>query len=165
MGVKLIDDNLIRKVSDEASESERKRMNYNFHSSYNDPIQRVLNVFNQGTYVRPHKHENPDKTEVFIILRGRTAVIIFDDKGNIVESHILGAKGPVHGIEIEPRTWHSFVALESSAIYEIKNGPWDINTDKKFASWAPEEGSEQAADFLAKMEIFVKNTIGNKERD
>ena len=165
MGIKLIDERLISKVLGESKNLERKRLNYNFHKDYNDPIQRILNVFNPGTYIRPHKHENPDKTEVFIILSGRVAVVIFGDKGDVKDAHILDSDGPVHGIEIEPRTWHSFVALETSAVYEIKNGPWDINTDKKFASWAPEEGSRESSKFLEKMTASVKDDIGKRKNE
>ncbi len=156
MGVKLIDESLIKEISIKANESKRKRANHNFHSSYNDPIQRILNIFNPGTYIRPHKHENPDKTEIFIILYGRAAVVIFDNNGKIIDTHILDSNGPVKGIEIEPRTWHSFVVLESSALYEIKNGPWDPDTDKYFAVWAPEEESPEASDFLKRMEENIR---------
>lgn len=163
MGIKLIDESLINKVLDKSNSLERKRANHNFHASYDDPIQRVLNVFNPGTYVRPHKHENPDKTEVFIILSGRTAVLIFNDEGGVKEVHVLDNNGPIRGIEIEPRTWHSFVALESSALYEIKNGPWDAKTDKNFAPWAPEEGGRDVEKFLKKMQDAIPKEAVSKK--
>ena len=40
------------------------------------------------------------------------------------------------------------VCLEpDTVILEVKKGPYDANTDKKFASWAPAEGDPDALDF------------------
>jgi len=59
---------LLNEVIQKAKNSPRGRMNYNFHDDLVDPINRMLNAFEPGTYIQPHKHENPDKREVFILL-------------------------------------------------------------------------------------------------
>ena len=59
-----INDDLINGVLKKAQSSSRKRTNYNFHKSYDAPLQRMLNAAEPGTYIRPHKHENPDKIVV-----------------------------------------------------------------------------------------------------
>jgi hypothetical protein len=46
-----------------------------------------------------------------------------------------------------PRAWHSLIALESSIIYEVKDGPYDPADDKYFAGWAPGETSGEGLDF------------------
>ena len=75
-----ISDKLIRQVAAKARNSKRKRLNYNFHKSYNEKVQRLLNVAYPGTYIRPHKHENPDKVEVFIILNGKVKIIVDNEE-------------------------------------------------------------------------------------
>jgi cupin fold WbuC family metalloprotein len=144
---KLIDD-----VSKEAKASKRKRCNYNFHTRYNDPIQRFLNAVEPDTYLRPHKHENQDKTEIFLILKGRVLILEFDDNGKIMDHIILDAEGENKGVEIPFNTWHSFISLqESSVLYEIKEGPFIQEKGKIFANWSPEEGTKEAHGFNKKI--------------
>ena len=63
-------DNL-KKLKQQATYSPRLRKNYNFHKDPEDTLHRMLHAMNPGTYVQPHKHEDPDKREVFIILEGK----------------------------------------------------------------------------------------------
>lgn len=136
-----IDHSFISKTSDKAAKSERRRMNYNFHQQDSDTLQRMLNAMEPDTYIQPHKHENPDKVEAFFVLRGRILLVEFDDKGNITDHIILDPKKGNYGGEIPPRTWHTLVSLEKGSVaYEVKDGPYDPNVDKNFASWAPAEG-------------------------
>jgi cupin fold WbuC family metalloprotein len=143
-----ITDTLLDEVSAKAKVSERRRCNHNFHASSRDPIQRFLNAVEPGTYVRPHKHETPPKTEVFIILRGRVLILEFEDQGEITDHTILDPARGMLGVEIPPKTWHTFIALqEGSILYEMKPGPFNNETDKVFAEWAPEEGSQESDEF------------------
>lgn len=143
-----INDKLVNEVSGQAKESPRKRKNYNFHKNSSDRLQRMLNAMEPVTYTRPHKHENPDKNEAFIILRGKIAAVQYDDKGQVTDFAILSPSGETKGVEIPPKTWHSFISLEEgSCLYEVKDGPYDPKTDKVFAPWAPEEGDVSAQEF------------------
>jgi cupin fold WbuC family metalloprotein len=149
-------------ASKEARASERKRSNYNFHTSYNDPIQRFLNAVEPDTYLRPHKHDNQDKTEIFLILKGRILILEFDDNGEILDHIILDSEGGNKGVEIPYNIWHSFISLqESSVLYEIKEGPFIQETGKIFANWSPEEGTKEAHGFnnkiLQKLKISPEN--------
>ncbi len=131
-----------------ASVSERRRTNLNFHMEASDTLQRMLNVLNKDTYVKPHKHENPDKREAFIILEGKVAVIEFNEGGEIINYTILNRGMGVYACEIAPKTWHTIICLEDNSIlYELKDGPYDASTDKTFAKWAPDEGSESAPEY------------------
>lgn len=130
-------------ISRQAEESPRGRKNYNYHQSYDEMVNRMLNALQKDTYVQPHKHEDPDKHEVFLILSGKAAVIEFDSNGNITDFIILDSAEGKFGVEIAPRVWHTIIALENgTVVYEIKEGPYSPLNDKNFATWAPEEGSE-----------------------
>lgn len=143
-----IDNNRLQTVISEAQSSERKRKNYNYHKSFNDPINRMLNAIEPGSYVQPHKHENPDKREVFFLLKGKLLVVFFDEEGNI-RDHIILDNKENFGVEIPPSVWHTIIALESGTVaYEIKDGPYSVADDKNFASWAPKEGDVECNKFL-----------------
>lgn len=143
--VKLITPELFDSVADRAAESPRRRMNYNFHESASENPHRFLNVLLRGTYVRPHRHSAPPKSETFIVLEGMVEAILFDDQGAVTARHVLGAEGPggkVWGIDLPPGVWHTVLALSERAVcFEVKPGPWEPASDKEFASWAPAEGA------------------------
>ena len=66
--MKKINADLLKSLSGKARSRDRKRINLNFHDGDYDPLQRMLNAMQPGTYLQPHKHENPDKREVFLAL-------------------------------------------------------------------------------------------------
>jgi cupin fold WbuC family metalloprotein len=145
----IINRKLAADVSEEAKQSARLRKNLNFHTDYADPVNRMLNAIEPGTYVRPHKHESPDKCEVFLILAGKVLALQFDDAGSIMEHTVLDNSQDVYGVEIPPRKWHTIVSLASGTVlYEVKQGPYAPIDDKNFAPWAPPEGSPEAAEYL-----------------
>ena len=155
--MKLIDRKLLNDTTAKATASPRKRMNHNFHEDYADPINRMLNAMEPGTYIQPHKHEDPDKREVFMILSGTLAIILFDHKGNVSGHYILNHEKGVYALEIEPSVWHMVISLEPGTVmYEIKDGPYAPMTDKNFAPWAPKEGSSDCSSYLQ----TILKTIG-----
>jgi len=147
-----IDNTLIESLSNQASKTLRKRLNYNFHETASDPLHRMLNAVEPFSYVCPHKHENPDKREAFIILQGSMLVIQFDNIGNITDHIILNHSTKSFGVEIPPATYHTIIALETgTVVYEVKDGPWEMSTDKGFASWAPLEDSNESQFYLMEL--------------
>jgi cupin fold WbuC family metalloprotein len=147
-----IDKALTEKLSSEAKASPRLRKNYNFHKHPGDPLQRLLNAMEPGTYVRPHKHENPDKREIFFVLKGKAAVVEFDEHGTITDHVILDPLNGSWGTEVAERTFHTVIPLEPGTMtYECKDGPYDPLDDKNFATWAPLEGTEEASVYLQKI--------------
>lgn len=142
----MIDETLAR-----ARESRRKRAVYCFHEA-SDRLQRMINAGLQSTYITPHKHENPDKLEIVLILRGSVGVLFYGDDGSITRKFILDERGPVKAVEVPPKTWHNFIVLSSeAAVYEIIDGIYDPKTHKKFAPWAPAEDSAESRDYLEKL--------------
>jgi len=87
--VKKITDDFLNKIIEGAKQSVRKRKNFNYHTSFDDPVNRLLNAIEPGSYVQPHKHENPDKREVFLLLKGKLAVIFFNNEGKITDHVVL----------------------------------------------------------------------------
>jgi len=150
--LKIISNKLLSELSQKAALLPRKRLNLNFHEELTDPINRMLNAFEPGTYIQPHKHENPDKREVFIILKGALVVVIYDESGNPTDFALLDSKKGTYALEIPPGVWHSVISLESgTVVYEIKDGPYLPISDKNFASWAPKEGDPNCDEYLARL--------------
>ena len=144
-----IDTGLLDKTSAKAVTSPRRRMNHNFHAAYTDTLQRMLNAMEPLSYIQPHKHEDPDKVEVFFSLRGRILVVEFDEQGKITDHIVLDPLAGNFGAEIPARTFHTIVALDPGTVaYEVKDGPYSPIDDKNFASWAPKEGAEDAKKYL-----------------
>ncbi len=138
-----INSELIQLISNQAVISPRKRKNYNFHKKLNDPFQRFINAIEPYSYIQPHKHENPDKREVFFILKGRMVVVEFDENGDVIDHVVLDPKTGCIAAEIPERTWHCIISLEKGSVaYETKDGPYEPTDDKNFAKWAPKEGDE-----------------------
>jgi len=136
----------------EASKSERKRATFNFHKELSDTLQRMINTMNTDTYVQPHKHQHPDKREAFILIKGKALVVEFDDHGTIADYILLDRNAESYGCEIEPGYWHTIICLEDNTmLYELKDGPYDAKTDKKFASWAPKEGDARCQAYIKKI--------------
>ncbi|MCF8371267.1 MAG: WbuC family cupin fold metalloprotein [Bacteroidales bacterium] len=150
--IKIVNKQVLTNLSSEAAESPRLRKNLNLHEYAGDPLQRMLNAFEPGTYICPHKHENPDKRELFILMKGIILVVIFDNKGVISDSILLDRNKGNYAVEIAPRTWHTVVSMEQGSVaFEIKDGPYDEKTDKFFAPWAPPENHTEAGEYLKKL--------------
>jgi cupin fold WbuC family metalloprotein len=148
----IIDQRFVSTVTDEAKRSARKRKNHNFHRDYSDPVNRLLNALEPGTYVRPHKHESPDKWEAFIILCGKALVLRFDHEGTVMEHAVLDGAHGIYGAEFPSGEWPMIVSLVSgTVVYEVKPGPYAPTDDKNFAPWAPAEGSPDAVPYLASL--------------
>ena len=156
--IKIVSPELLDELSQKAMNSSRKRLNHNFHDDLVDPINRMLNAFEPGTYIQPHKHENPDKREVFIVLRGSLVVVFFDNSGTPTDFVLLEREKGNYAVEIPAGAWHSLFALESgSVVYEVKDGPYMPLNVKNFASWAPKEGESECAEYLKLLtEMYVK---------
>lgn len=145
----VLDDALMDRVRDMARESDRRRAVHRFHELA-EPVQRMINAIEPDSYVRPHKHENPDKVEAFLALRGKAAVISFTEDGSVRGGVVIAARGGPRGVEIPPRTYHMVISLEAGTVlFEIGQGPYDAGTHKKWPSWAPPEGTPEGAAFLA----------------
>jgi cupin fold WbuC family metalloprotein len=150
-GVQILDERLLESVVAGATQSGRRRLNLNLHRGDGDNPHRFFNVLLRGTYITPHRHLRPPKSETFLILRGSAAFFVFEDDGRIRESHTLSGEGAgaSFGIDIQPGLWHTLAVLSEYAVcFEVKPGPYDPAGDKEFAPWAPAEGAPACHDYL-----------------
>jgi cupin fold WbuC family metalloprotein len=146
--MKLLTRDRIRALSAEAAASVRRRKNLNLHTELTDPVQRLCNAFEPGTYVRPHRHPDANRWELFVALTGSAVVLTFEDDGTVCERLILSAAGPSIGVEIPAGTWHTLASgAAGTVLFEVKPGPYEPLTDKDFARWAPAEGDPRCPAF------------------
>lgn len=145
--LQLVNSELFQSLIERARNSPRLRTNHNFHSSMEDNPHRFLNVMVRGTYIAPHRHEDPPKSESFLVLDGEVAFFTFDDSGQIANTVVLGRDAV--GIDVGPGVWHTLAVLTPHAVcYEVKPGPYFAANDKDFASWAPREGEPGVGAYL-----------------
>lgn len=154
--MKIITQSVLDQLSLEASDSKRLRKNLNMHDDYADTCQRLFNAMEPGTYIRPHRHTDPPKPECFMAVRGRMALIVFDDDGEIRQVLPFGSGCDTLAIDLPAGQWHSIVVLESGSIFfETKPGPYVPMSDKDFAPWAPEENSPDVGSYLSALTQVV----------
>ena len=120
--IEIIDNSLIDEVGKRAKASPRLRMNLNFHQSLDEKCHRFLNAIEPGSVVPIHHH--PAKEESFILLRGKMRVTTYNDDGTVLESVVLNPQEGRYGVNIGKNVWHTIEALESSVIFECKEGPF-----------------------------------------
>jgi cupin fold WbuC family metalloprotein len=138
----------LQALSDLAQSAPRLRKNHNFHAHNESQSHRLLNAFQPGSYVQPHRHLDPEKDETMIVLKGRFGLVLFDETGSITDKITLSLDDVV-GITIPMGTYHTIFALEPhSVFFESKAGPYAALTDAEKASWAPTEGDPQVGEYL-----------------
>lgn len=141
-----IDQTLLNETCQSASASDRKRKNANFHPNDAFPAHRLINAMQPGSYVRPHRHLDPNKDESIVVLQGRFGYLSFDEQGAILEALTLSPNGPVFGVDIPHGTTHTLLALApDSVFFEAKAGPFVPLTAEEIAAWSPAEGTTEAA--------------------
>ena len=138
-----VDNILLDKLTAQAKESPRLRMNMDLRNSAADSSQRMLNAIEPGSVVPIHRHRKTSETVV--VLRGRVVEEYYDDAGVLTESFVLGdchvADAPrndvnrdaprndvpmVYALNIPAGQWHTLRALESgTVILEMKDGAYE----------------------------------------
>ncbi|MCX6629127.1 MAG: WbuC family cupin fold metalloprotein [Candidatus Solibacter sp.] len=157
--MQVIDSTLFRVLIERARHSPRLRANHNFHSSMEENPHRFLNVMIQGTFIAPHRHIDPPKSETFVVLEGKLAFFTFDDAGQIANTFVLGRDAI--GVDVQPDVWHTIAVLTPHVVcFEVKPGPYAAATDKDFAPWAPREGDPRAGEYLD----MLVSTVGGPDR-
>ncbi|MEO8165321.1 MAG: WbuC family cupin fold metalloprotein, partial [Betaproteobacteria bacterium] len=142
----------------EAAASPRRRKNFNFHALESAPANRLLNAIEPDSYVRPHRHLDPAKDETLVVLRGAVGLVVFDDKGAVLQHAALRAGTGAIGVDIPHATWHTFVGLEpGSVIFEAKAGPYQPLARDEKAFWAPAEEDPTAGAYLEKLNNLFRS--------
>lgn len=150
--MKVVTRELLEQLSTAALKNPRLRINHNIHSSDESRCHRLLNAMGPDSYIRPHRHLDPEKDEAFILMSGRLGIVTFSDAGEIVETVLLSYAGGNLAADIPHGAWHTALSLESGTVfYETKAGPYRPLTEEEKVSWAPEDGDPQALLFLKRL--------------
>ena len=128
----VIDKELLDKLTAQAKDNERLRMNFDLRDSVEDECQRMLNAIEPGSIIPVHRH--PQTSEDVVILRGRAIMVFFDELGNETTQYLL-IPGCLNGeyinnsfpaIHIPSGQYHTCRSLESgTVIIEFKNTKYD----------------------------------------
>lgn len=148
----------------DAEKSQRLRAHSNIHESYQDSVQKIFIALKADSYIRPHRHTLDPKEECLIAIRGLMSLVLFTDQGEVMSITIFGGEKyaenmPIgSGVQISANTWHTVIPLsENSILFEVKDGPFNANIAKEFASWSPAEGSINSVNYFQKLkEISLK---------
>jgi cupin fold WbuC family metalloprotein len=119
-----IDNILLDKLTAQAKESPRLRMNLDLRNSDADSSQRMLNALEPGTVIPIHRHCSTSETVV--ILRGRAVQWLYDAEGKVTEKVLLEVGGDIPAMSVEKGQWHRLECLESgTVILEMKDGAYE----------------------------------------
>ena len=128
-----IDNILLDKLTAQAKESPRLRMNLDLRNSAEDSSQRMLNAIEPGSMVPIHRHQKTSETVV--VLRGSAVQWLYDNAGTVVDKVLLragdcqvadGSCNGVPAMNVEIGQWHRIEALESgTVILEMKDGAYE----------------------------------------
>lgn len=133
--------------------SARKRIIFPIHRTQPAPVQRMLNFLQPGTYVKPHIHRGDGSSESVVLLTGSLHYFIFSADGDVTHHFRAVAGTPSAVLDMEPDVWHSFIVMKpDTVIFECKKGPYEVASDKDFATWAPNEGTVEADEWVKQME-------------
>ena len=144
-----VDDDLVARAVRMSRESPRGRIIQRLHRADDDPLQRMLNAMQPGSYVRPHRHDGPPRDEAILVIRGAIGYVRFAETGEVTATHLLRAG---HGIDIRAPALHTFFALEpDTVVFEAKGGPFRPMAEADFAGWAPKEGTPESRAYLEEL--------------
>lgn len=123
-----IDTALLDRLTEQAKESPRLRMNYDLRNGSSDTSQRMLNAIEPESVVPIHRHRLTSETVV--VLRGRVVEEFYDDARVCSDVVEMFPGGPVVALNIPTGVWHTIRALESGAvILEMKDGMYEPISD------------------------------------
>lgn len=116
---------ILDKLTAEAKDSPRLRMNLDLRDSVNEQSQRMLNAIEPGSLLPIHRHKH--SSETVVCLRGRLVEEFYDELNRICTDSIeLYPNGPIAVVNVPAGQWHTVRALESGTVLlESKNGMWE----------------------------------------
>lgn len=118
----VIDKKILDSLTEQAKISPRLRCNLDLRNSAEDQSQRMLNALEPGTIMPIHRHHG--SSETVVVLRGKIRWLFYDEQGNETEQVTLDANGDIRMLNVERDRWHSLECLESSVLFETKNGAY-----------------------------------------
>jgi cupin fold WbuC family metalloprotein len=166
MDIENFSSDFLNLLTHSAEQSSRQRQHKNIHLHYNEPCQRLFNAIGLTSYIRPHRHSIDPKDECLIAVRGRMALLVFDDIGHVQHVVRFGVQTTEAqqaigvGVNLPAGVWHTVIAeVPGSILFEVKSGPFNPEQAKEYAAWAPEEDAPEAAEYLMELKHRVSFTI------
>lgn len=155
--MKIVTLELLSQITDEARKSPRLRQNHNIHQSNGARCHRLLNAIEPASYIRPHRHLDPEKDEAFILMRGSLGIILFADDGAVAKTVLLDHAMGSLAADIPYGVYHTAVSLETGTVfYEAKAGPYLPLSEDEKAVWAPEDSDSSAQEYLEQLRGLFK---------
>ena len=117
----------------------RKRIRICTHPNIEDNMHEMIIVHASGAYLIPHKHIG--KSESFHMIEWLLLVVIFDERGNIIEQIRMGnsESGLIFYYRLPANHFHTVVPQSELVVFhEVTHGPFNPQ-DTIFAPWAPSE--------------------------
>ena len=123
----------LNQLLEQAKVNPRLRQNLDLRTSSSDTSQRMLNALLPGTVVPIHRHENT--TETVICLCGKLDEVIYEEMDSqlspltgsrfreIERIHLCPAQSQ-YGCQVPKGAWHTVEVIESSVIFESKDGKY-----------------------------------------
>lgn len=146
---------LLEQVTSEALLSPRLRKNHNIHRCDESRCHRLLNAVEPGSYIRPHRHLDPEKDEAFILLKGRLGIVTFTDDGTVAETVLLSRAAGTLAVDIPWGIYHTAISLQSGTVfYETKAGPYLPLAEAEKAHWSPEDGDLRSMEYLESLRVL-----------
>lgn len=119
-----INPHTLDRLSEEAIQNPRLRMNKDMRTTNADQSQRMLNALEPGTQVPIHRHRK--STETVAVLRGSVKQSYYNDKGELILQTIIKASGDCPFYTVPQGMWHSTECLQSGTIiFESKDGAYE----------------------------------------
>lgn len=134
MQLKTIQNNFFSILVEKAHHTSSKRVTYQLHKDFSDPVQRMIHALTRETIVPPHTHPYSIYPETLIALYGEVHVCIYNEIGNVMQKYKM-SPDECCIIEVPPNLIHSLVCHSDSAIvFECNRGPYFEN-NKLVPEW------------------------------
>ncbi len=156
----LIKRDIIKQLIEESDRDGACDIRLSLHKSPAKDFHNMIILQRKENYYRVHKHEN--KAEAYQMIEGRMAIFIFDDIGDIIDSHVLSPETNFI-YRIGANKFHVTVPLTNFVIFhESKIGPFIREGDSIFADWAP-NGSDpnEARKYFDLLLGKIKDNVGD----
>ncbi|MCC7145938.1 MAG: WbuC family cupin fold metalloprotein [Phycisphaeraceae bacterium] len=135
------------RLRQEAAAAPLGRARLCLHRRAEEAIQEMVIAFRGDSLVRPHRHRG--RSESLHVVRGKLAVLIFDEAGRVTQRVNLAALGEKCGTgmgmaaawmyRLSEGLWHTVVPRsEDLVVHEVTQGPFDP-AEQEFAPFGPAE--------------------------
>ena len=120
----------LEKIISAAQNSSLRRARFCLHASHEDKVQQMVLAFCHDTRIPIHRHLN--KSESFHIIQGQLEVMLYNGKGEIINTIKMGPfqSGLTFVYRINTDVWHTVRPLTDMVIiHEIVAGPFNEKMD------------------------------------